>query len=64
MAADSEGRLAMTEVTLRPQVTFSSHSLPAEADIRDMHHVAHERCFIASSVKTRVRCEPVIGDDE
>jgi organic hydroperoxide reductase OsmC/OhrA len=24
-----------------------------------MHHDAHEQCFIASSVKTDVRCEPV-----
>jgi len=24
-----------------------------------MHHEAHEQCFIANSVKTDVRCEPV-----
>jgi len=24
-----------------------------------MHHEAHENCFIARSVKTDVRCEPV-----
>jgi len=26
-----------------------------------MHHEAHEECFIANSVKTEVRCEPVQG---
>jgi organic hydroperoxide reductase OsmC/OhrA len=25
-----------------------------------MHHEAHEECFIANSVKTEVRCEPVL----
>ncbi|MGH8832722.1 MAG: OsmC family protein, partial [Polaromonas sp.] len=24
-----------------------------------LHHEAHEACFIANSVKTEVRCEPV-----
>jgi len=24
-----------------------------------MHHEAHEQCYIARSVKTDVRCEPV-----
>jgi organic hydroperoxide reductase OsmC/OhrA len=24
-----------------------------------MHHEAHDECFIANSVKTEVRCEPV-----
>lgn len=24
-----------------------------------VHHEAHEQCFIARSVKTKVRCEPV-----
>jgi len=24
-----------------------------------MHHKAHEECFIANSVKTVVKCEPV-----
>jgi organic hydroperoxide reductase OsmC/OhrA len=27
-----------------------------------MHHEAHDECFIANSVKTEVRCEPVIAD--
>ena len=26
-----------------------------------MHHRAHEECFIANSVKTEVRCEPVFA---
>ncbi|MEP7340772.1 MAG: OsmC family protein [Acidobacteriota bacterium] len=56
---DPSGRLAMTRVTLRPRASFSGIKLPTEAEIQAMHHQAHEECFIASSVKTDVRCEPV-----
>lgn len=33
--------------------------LPTKEQINEMHHEAHEECFIANSVKTDVRCEPV-----
>jgi organic hydroperoxide reductase OsmC/OhrA len=53
-----EGVLAMTRVTLRPEVAFAGDALPTEADLTAMHHEAHEQCFIARSVITEVRCEP------
>lgn len=56
--ARKDGKLAMTEVTLRPCVTFSGTSLPSREQIAAMHHAAHEECFIANSVTTVVRCEP------
>jgi len=59
MAKDAEGRMAMTEVTLRPRVTFSGAKLPTHEEVQALHHRAHERCFIASSVKSDVRVEPV-----
>ncbi len=59
LARNSEGKLAMTVVTLHPEVTFAGEQLPSWAEIEAMHHQAHESCFIASSVKTDVRCEPV-----
>ncbi|MCX7419376.1 MAG: OsmC family protein [Planctomycetia bacterium] len=63
MALNDEGKLAMTVVTLRPQVTFSGESLPSHEEIHIMHHQAHDECFIARSVRTNVRCEPVhLGD--
>ena len=60
MGANAERRLAMTVVTLRPDVRFSGGKLPSHDDIEAMHHAAHDQCFIANSVKTEVRCEPVI----
>jgi len=59
MAKNAEGKLAMTEVTLRPKVVFSGDQRPTKAQLDAMHHEAHEECFIANSVKTKVRCEPV-----
>lgn len=55
---NAEGRLAMTLVTLRPEVAFSGDRLPTRDEVDALHHEAHEACFIASSVRTEVRCEP------
>lgn len=58
MGKNTEGKLAMTEVTLRPAVVFASEHQPTPEQITELHHEAHERCFIANSVKTHVRCDP------
>jgi organic hydroperoxide reductase OsmC/OhrA len=60
MGRNADGRIAMTLVTLRPEVGFSGARRPSPDEIRHMHHEAHEACFIASSVKTEVRCDPVL----
>ena len=49
----SDGKMAMTRVTLRPRVTWGG-SPPDDAAIADLHHRAHEACFIANSVTTEV----------
>ena len=53
----ADGRMAMTGVTLRPRVEFSGEKRPRESDIADLHHRAHEACFIANSVTTVVTVE-------
>jgi organic hydroperoxide reductase OsmC/OhrA len=47
------GRQAITKVTLRPRITWQGET-PDDAKLGDMHHAAHEACFIANSVKTEV----------
>ena len=49
----ADGRMAMTRVTLHPRVTWGS-TPPDEAALADLHHRAHEACFIANSVTTEV----------
>ena len=60
MAKNEQGKMAMTVVTLRPAVSFSGEHQPTRAQIEALHHEAHEACYIANSVKTEVRCEPVV----
>jgi organic hydroperoxide reductase OsmC/OhrA len=57
LAKNANGRLAMTQVTLRPRVMFAGAKRPSVSEHHALHHEAHEQCFIASSVKTDVRCE-------
>jgi organic hydroperoxide reductase OsmC/OhrA len=59
MARNAAGRVAMTLVTLRPAVRFSGERTPTREQVAALHHEAHAECFIANSVKTEVRCEPV-----
>ncbi len=59
LAKNSSGKMAMTCVTLHPEVYFGRDKRPTADEINAMHHEAHEQCFIASSVKTDVQCEPV-----
>lgn len=54
-----EGKMMMTEVTLRPEVKFGGERQPTREELDALHHEAHEQCFIANSVRTEVRCEPV-----
>jgi organic hydroperoxide reductase OsmC/OhrA len=48
-----DGNMAMTSVTLRPHVNWGGDR-PDEAAIAELHHRAHEACFIANSVTTKV----------
>lgn len=61
MGKDASGSLAMTCVTLRPEVCFVGAKLPTKDQVHALHDEAHGSCFIANSVKTDVRCEPVDG---
>jgi organic hydroperoxide reductase OsmC/OhrA len=48
-----DGKMWMSEVTLRPKIDWCGDA-PDEAAIADLHHKAHEACFIANSVTTKV----------
>jgi organic hydroperoxide reductase OsmC/OhrA len=49
-------RMAVTRVTLRPEIAYEGRR-PTETEAQDLHHQAHEECFIANSVKTEVVVE-------
>lgn len=56
MGRNAEGCIAMTEVVLRPAASYGGET-PPPALIEELHHAAHEQCFIANSVRTDVRVD-------
>lgn len=60
LGKDDANKLAMTRVTLRPAVRFAGGQRPSRIELGELHHEAHEQCFIARSVKAEVLCEPVV----
>ena len=55
LAADADGRQSMTEVTLHPDITWGGTEIPTAEQLDEMHHLAHEGCYIANSVKTAIK---------
>lgn len=57
MEMNDEGRVAVTRVTLRPRTRFAGGREPTAGEVAQLHHRAHEDCFIANSVTTKVAIE-------
>ena len=58
MGRVAPGRMAITRITLRPDIVFVGSAPPAET-LERLHEQAHERCFIANSLNTEIVVEPV-----
>ena len=57
---DSGALARVTHITLRPEITFDPSAKVPDLDMLEkMHHKAHEICFIARSVTTKVSVEPI-----
>lgn len=57
MEKADDGKVWITKVTLRPKIEFSGDRQPTLEQIEKLHHLSHEQCFIANSVKTEVVVE-------
>lgn len=55
MSKNAKGKLFVSNVVLAPKVTFTTEV--DAATLEQLHHKAHEECFIANSVLTEVRVE-------
>lgn len=53
----ADGKMAITKVTLRPNLTWSGDNIPSSEQVAAMHHQAHELCFIANSFNGEVVIE-------
>jgi len=57
MGRFADGRTGITEVVLRPRVLVSGDAPPDASAVNALHHAAHERCYIANSIRAEVRVE-------
>ena len=57
MAKGSDGKTRITRITLRPKIVFGDVP-PTEEMLADLHHKAHEACFIANSITSEIVIEP------
>src|SRR5690606_29723307 len=55
LSSSAECKLAITQTSPNP-VVFSSGRRPSPQELGRLHELAHEECFIASSVKTERTC--------
>lgn len=51
---NEEGRVAITQVILRPKITFDMTPPPSNEEIDRLHEMTSRNCFIANSVKTQI----------
>ena len=58
MTKNERGIPWVSSVTLHPRIEYGGAKHPTPVDVERLHHLAHEQCFIANSVKTAV----VVGE--
>ena len=51
--------IRLTEIVLRPRITLATG--PTEERVRHLVEVAHRECFIANSLATPIRIEPLVA---
>lgn len=61
LAKTDAGRYWVSDVELRPRITWAGGHAPDPATESDLHHRAHADCYIANSVRTEVRVAPRPG---
>lgn len=58
MTKNDRGASWVSAVTLRPRITYGGEKAPSRDQERELHHTAHEECYIANSVKTQITVSP------
>lgn len=54
MAKNEDGKEWMARITLDPQIEWAIDFAPTSEELAELHHEAHEICYIANSLKTEV----------
>jgi organic hydroperoxide reductase OsmC/OhrA len=53
MTTTSDGKQWISKITLDPQIIWGEKTPTAE-ELKELHHAAHEQCYIANSIKSEV----------
>jgi len=59
MTKNEKGVPWVSSVTLHPRIRYGGAKLPTADDEKRLHHMAHDQCFIANSIKTTVLVEGI-----
>ncbi len=54
MAAMDDGRQWLAKITLDPQIEWIGEKVPTADELGELHHNAHEQCYIANSIKSEI----------
>ena len=54
MTPNERGQLWVSEVALHPRIVYGGEKRPSAEEEANLHHLAHEECYIANSIRTRV----------
>jgi organic hydroperoxide reductase OsmC/OhrA len=61
MSRNERGAPWVSLIRLRPQITYSGDKRPTPTDEQHLHHLAHDQCFIANSIDSKIEVEGIGG---
>ncbi len=54
MTSTEDGKQWISKITLDPKIQWSAETRPTTQEIAELHHAAHDGCYIANSIKSEV----------
>jgi len=54
LTKNEQGVPWISKVTLHPKIVFDGEKQPTPSEVGQLHHMAHQQCFIANSVKSEI----------
>lgn len=54
MTTSDDGKQWISTITLDPQIAWTGDKLPTAEEITHLHHEAHEKCYIASTIRSKI----------
>ena len=54
VTAGDDGKQWISTITLDPRIEWSGEKRPTADELAEMHHAAHEQCYIANSIRSAI----------